>query len=127
MDQTDRIRHAYDEIPYDSFPYRDTHPDRMSVVGALAGLSCAPADSCRVLELGCASAGNIIPMAEALPGSRFVGIDLSPRQIQQGVDLIAKLGLANIELRAQSIMDFPADEGSFDYIIAHGLYSWVPS
>ena len=127
MNETDRIRKSYDEIPYDSFPYAMSHPDRMSVVGTLSGLSPAQATRCRVLELGCASAGNLIPMAQALANSYFLGVDLSPKQIEQGQSLIDTLGLKNIELRAQSIMDFPDACEPFDYIIAHGMYSWVPA
>jgi SAM-dependent methyltransferase/methyltransferase-like protein len=127
MNATDRIRQSYDDVPYDSFPYAVTHPDKMGVIGILAGVNAAPAANCRVLELGCASGGNLLPMAVTLPNSRFVGIDLSPRQIEVGNSAVKAVGATNLELRAQSIMDFPADEGPFDYIIAHGLYSWVPT
>ena len=37
------------------------------------------------------------------------------------------MGLKNVEIRHQSILDFPDTEGKFDYIIAHGFYSWVPA
>jgi methyltransferase-like protein/ubiquinone/menaquinone biosynthesis C-methylase UbiE len=79
-----------------------------------------------VLELGCAAGGNLIPMAYALPQSQFVGIDLSQRQIADGRKLCDELNLANIELRAGSITDIDPSWGQFDYIICHGVYSWVP-
>ena len=92
----------------------------------LAGLHPAPVENCRVLELGAASGGNLIPMAYALPKSQFWGIDISRVHIDQGLLKIKDLGLANLRLEQMDILDFPADAGTFDYIIAHGIFSWVP-
>ncbi len=117
---------SYDRFPYVSLPFLETHPDRLRVLAALFGLDTAPAEECRVLELGCAAGGNIIPMAETLPGSRFVGVDLSERQISDGAAVIRELGLGNIELRHADLRALGPELGRFDYIIAHGLYSWVP-
>jgi len=117
----------YDRIPYLSLPITDTHPDHLAVLGRLFGLATSDPANCRVLELGCAGGGNLIPMAFHLPGSRFVGIDLSAAQVAQGAQLIERLGLANIELRQGDILDLDAEAlGRFDFVIAHGVYSWVP-
>jgi methyltransferase-like protein/ubiquinone/menaquinone biosynthesis C-methylase UbiE len=89
-------------------------------------MSPAPPRCCRVLELGCASGGNLIPLAEALPTSHFSGLDLSPTQIAEGQEAIAHLGLRNIDLHCRDLAEIEAAYGEFDYIIAHGLYSWVP-
>jgi methyltransferase-like protein len=117
---------SYDELPYESFPFAFSHPDRLATVALLHGLRSPAVDRCRVLELGCASGGNLIPMAVGLPNSQFVGIDLSRRQIGDGQQTVAALGLRNIELKALSILEVGADFGQFDYIICHGVYSWVP-
>ena len=117
---------TYDDLPYSDNAFMLAHPDRLAVVGTLHGLSPAPVDRCTVLELGCGLGGNIIPMAAVIPNSRFVGIDLSGKQIELGRAVIDQLGLGNIELRQQDLMDFGADEGPFDYILCHGVYSWVP-
>jgi len=82
---------------------------------------------CRVLELACADGSNLIPMACALPESVFLGIDLSQRQVKAGQQTIAALGLTNIELRPLDIREVDESFGTFDYIIAHGIYSWVPA
>src|SRR4051794_19436459 len=94
------VRTSYDELPYPSLPYPYSHPDHLGVVATLLGLSPAPADGCRVLELGCASGGNLIPLAYAYPGSTFLGIDLSREQIREGEAFRQALGLDNVELRA---------------------------
>lgn len=79
-----------------------------------------------MLELGCASGNNLIPIAENMPNAKFVGIDYSEPQIAAGKKTIADLGLKNIELRQANIMDIGPKDGMFDYIIVHGIFSWVP-
>lgn len=120
------VTNAYDEVPYESLALVETYPDRLATIALLHGLEPAPVAEARVLELGCASGGNLIPMAMTLPGTRFVGVDLSQRQVDDGREAIKAIGLKNIELRAMSLEDVGADFGLFDYIICHGVYSWVP-
>lgn len=116
---------SYDEIPYESQPFPQSHPDHLATLGHLFGLSPAPITQCRVLELGCAAGGNLIPMAFHLPDSEFMGIDLSRRQIKSGHKSIQDLELQNISLRDASILNVKSTWGVFDYIICHGVYSWV--
>lgn len=118
---------SYDELPYTSYPYFRTAPDRMCALARLFGLVAAPPSLARVLELGCASGGNIVPLAERWPEAHFVGIDLSERQIEEGNAIIAETGLSNVELRHASILDVDASWGRFDYVVCHGVYSWVPT
>jgi SAM-dependent methyltransferase len=121
------LQKSYDEFPYLSFPFPQSHPDRLATIGWLLGMSPAPVDRCRVLEVGCASGGNLVPMAYSLPGAQFVGVDFSPVQIDRGAADVEALGLSNLRLVALDIMGFSAEFGTFDYIIAHGVYSWVPN
>jgi SAM-dependent methyltransferase len=118
---------SYDEIPYEGWPIEVTHPDHLGAVAALLGLRPAPPDRCRVLELGCTDGANLLAMALTLPDSRFVGIDLGSRQIAHGQSVVRDLGLTNVELRAASILDVDDSFGQFDYLICHGVYSWVPA
>ena len=39
---------------------------------------------------------------------------------------MSELNLPNIELKALSIADLDSSYGQFDYIICHGVFSWVP-
>lgn len=117
---------SYDLVPYSVHAFPQTHPDRLATIATLFGLQPAPPASCRVLELGCGRGGNLIPMALAAPEARFVGIDLSRRQIQDARAVASELGLKNLDLRDVSIMDVGDDFGTFDYILTHGVYSWVP-
>jgi methyltransferase-like protein/protein-L-isoaspartate O-methyltransferase len=117
---------TYDEIAYPGFPYPRTHPDALATLGHLYGLDVVPVDRCRVLELGCGDGQNLVPMALDLPKSTFVGIDLAESAIASGRRCVSELGLHNIQLLHEDVLDFDCASGSFDYIIAHGLYSWVP-
>jgi methyltransferase-like protein/cyclopropane fatty-acyl-phospholipid synthase-like methyltransferase len=116
---------AYDLVPYDSHAFSSTRPENLSVIARLFGLETADFATAKILELGCASGGNIIPLAELYPNSHFTGVDYSAKQIQAGQECIHALGLKNISLQAMSIADIYDDFGEFDFIIAHGVYSWV--
>jgi methyltransferase-like protein/SAM-dependent methyltransferase len=117
---------TYDDMPYDSHPFAQTHPDRLATVATLFGLNPPRLERCRVLELGCAAGGNLIPMALSLPRATFLGIDLSHRQVADGRATVQALGLKNVSLQHLSILDVGANWGPYDYIICHGVYSWVP-
>lgn len=118
---------AYDQVTYPNFAFPQTHPDRLATLATLFNMTPPAVESCRVLELGCGDGGNLIPMAFSLPGSKFVGIDRAEKPIEKGNAVIAALGLQNIELVRFDINELSDSLGRFDYVIAHGLYSWVPS
>jgi SAM-dependent methyltransferase len=88
-------------------------------------MSPAPVERCRVLEIGCGDGGNLVPMAYFLPQSRFTGIDLAASPVGEGNAAIAALELQNISMRVADLRDLGPDAGEFDYILAHGVYSWV--
>ena len=118
--------HNYDTVPYEDCPITETHPDYLCVTGRLFGINTTPPDRCRVLELGCASGGNLIPMAYYWPESTFIGIELSKKQAEEGNTLIEELQLDNINIVHSDILRLDRSIGTFDYIIAHGVFSWVP-
>ena len=117
---------SYDLVLYPSYTHAQTHPDRLATVATLLGMNPAPVARCRVLELGCGDGSNLIPMAFGLPGSEFVGIDLAARPVAMGKEMAGDLGLKNVRLVQDSLIRIDASWGPFDYIIAHGMYSWVP-
>lgn len=121
----DLLEAEYDRYPYDSFPFAHSHPIHLHTLGTLFGLTPSPVENARILELGGASGGNVIPIAFRFPNAQLLGIDLSSKEIEEGNRHIQALSLHNITLRHQSILDFSPEEGLFDYIICHGVYSWV--
>ena len=116
---------SYDDVPYGNVAFAQTHPDRLAATARLFRLNPPAVTTGRVLELGCASGGNLLPMAFNLPEADFVGIDLSRRQIDEGMDIVRALGISNVSLRHASILDVSEDWGEVDYIICHGVFSWV--
>lgn len=116
---------AYEDFQYENLAFRNTHPDWLGTVGRIFGMDPARADACRVLELGCGPGGNLVPLAELLPGSEFVGVDRSSSQIARARADAAAIGATNVRFEAMDILDVP-DWGPFDYVICHGVFSWVP-
>ncbi len=118
---------SYDTVRYPGLPYASTHPDHLATTAMLHGLAAVPPDRCRVLEVACGDGGNLVPMAYALPRSAFLGIDLARDAIEDARALARRAGVANVAFEALDLTRFPADAGAFDYIVAHGVYSWVPA
>jgi SAM-dependent methyltransferase len=121
------IRARYDDLPYSSYAYSHSAPEQMAAVSTLFGMPAPEVATARVLELGGASGGNLIPFALRHAGAEAVGVDISGVQVQEGRDYIARLGVGNVTLTQADFLEMDVDSlGQFDYIIAHGVYSWVP-
>src|SRR4051812_35199224 len=128
MDEAvDQLRAAYDAVPYESHAFPQTAPGHLAAIAYIFGLDAIDVTTARVLEIGCAAGGNVIPFAALHPEARVVGIDLSSVQVEQGRRRVKALGLKNLELLQGDIaaMNLTA-LGQFDLIICHGVYSWVP-
>jgi SAM-dependent methyltransferase len=121
------VNNPYDRVAYRTLPRRQTHPDRLAAIARFFGMNPAPPAACRVLEIGCGNGGNLIPLGYYLPESRFTGIDLAAAPIAAARAMAGDLALSNIEIRVADLRDLAAEQGEFDYIFAHGLYSWVPA
>src|SRR5262245_42743715 len=117
---------SYDQVPYAFYSFPESHPRRLQGTAHLFGLETPALATCRVLELGCAGGGNIVPMAYSLPDAELIGIDLVPSQIEAARKFADGCGVKNLELRAANITEVTPAWGNFDYIIAHGVFSWVP-
>jgi len=125
QDEVLRTARRYDEIPYVSIPDQALQPSRLCALARLFGLAPPAPSAARTLEIGCASGGHLIPLAAAHPDAHFTGIDISPVQIAEGQARIARLGLGNVRLEVRSFTELDAADGPFDYIVCHGVYSWV--
>ncbi len=115
----------YKELGYKSYPFPFTTPAYLEAYGTLVGLNTPPAKTARVLELGATYGGNIISQAVHNPEATFVGIELSQDQVEKGNKIISDAKLDNVSLIQGDIMNFDETLGTFDYIIAHGFYSWI--
>jgi len=116
---------SYDDVPYEGGIVGGTHPEHLATMARLFGIDAAPPEKCRVLEIGCATGANLLPMGHGLPGSTFLGIDPSLRQIEMGRRILAEYGVTNVQLEAVDVRDIVESGREFDYIICHGVFSWV--
>ncbi len=102
---------SYDAVPYGSYPIAASHPDRMFGVAKLFGLSPVPPENARILELGCAGGGNLLPIASQFPNASWVGIDLSASQCEVANIAINFIGLKNIQIKQGSIAEITSELG----------------
>lgn len=120
------MENPYNQVVYHSAPFPQAHIARVATMGTLLSIDPPDVKACRVLELGCNDGSNLIPMALEFPESQFVGIDLAEVPIARATETAAELGLENITFRVGDVMQLGGQPGECDYLIAHGLFSWVP-
>jgi trans-aconitate methyltransferase len=115
----------YDVTPYTDHAYAESHPERLASVARLNRFQPADLGSAHVLEIACGRGGNLLSMAAGMPSAQFVGIDRSPRQIDEATEIARACRLENVELRSTDFETLETGSGEFDYVLAHGLVSWI--
>jgi SAM-dependent methyltransferase len=126
MNDPERTALSYDDVPYDVGPVAGAHPDRLAVTAMLWSIEPPDVEQCRILELGCSTGENLAALAVALPDAELHGIDASPAQIATGTERLRAIGLDNVALECRRIEELDTDGRPFDFILCHGVYSWVP-
>lgn len=125
-------RFAYDEVPYDTEANSEAHPRAMATLARLFGIDAAAPSTARVLEIGCGDGEHMIAAASYLPRARFVGFDLAADAVARGIEIARQAGADNVALLHRDVRDVRAsgleapNARPFDYVVAHGVYSWVP-
>lgn len=118
---------SYDSVSYPTMIFPHAHPDRMALMARIHGLEPAPVGSARVLEIGGGDGANVIAMAAAYPQGRFFNFDLAASAVARGQALLKEAGLGNVRVEVGDILDAAENlSETFDYIIVHGVYAWVP-
>ncbi len=117
---------AYDTVHYPSQARKESHPSRLQTLALLAGLKPAPLARCRVLELGCGTGANLIPFAQDYPEAECLGVDLAESALELARADASALGCSNLHYQAGDLAAWSAPGRQFDYIIVHGVFSWVP-
>ena len=117
---------AYDVLEYPSHVHPQAHPSRLAAIARLHGINAASPRACHLLEVGCGDGLQLLTLAMAYPHSRFVGVDLSQAAIARGEAMRQRLGLDNLSLVAADLMTWDPGPDPYDYIVAHGFFSWVP-
>jgi methyltransferase-like protein/ubiquinone/menaquinone biosynthesis C-methylase UbiE len=117
---------VYDRVPYPTATYTQTHVRRLAAIARLFGVNAPDIRTCRVLEIGCSDGANLVNMAVDLPESQLVGIDVSQMAISRATDLARHAGVENVTFRQVDVAELVGRPGECDYVIAHGVFSWVP-
>lgn len=117
---------AYDALEYPTYIHPQMHPSRLAAIARLHGVAAASPRRCKVLEIGCGSALQLLALAQAYPDSHFVGLDLSHSAVAKGDALRKQAGIDNAELVCADLLEWDPGDAAFDYILAHGFHSWVP-
>jgi methyltransferase-like protein/trans-aconitate methyltransferase len=117
---------SYDDLPYDSMAFDYTQPEHVAAIGILMGMQVPELSKARILEIGCASGGNLVNFAAKHADAYCLGVDISKKQIDDGRAFVAACGITNLHLEAMDIRDLPDDTPKFDFIICHGVLAWVP-
>ncbi|GAA5484135.1 class I SAM-dependent methyltransferase [Haloferula sargassicola] len=123
----DAVRELYSQRRYPALSHPETHPGTLAATARCCGVITPPlVDSCRLLEIGCASGHNLLPLAERFPDSTFHGIDFSDSAIRAAEQAARAVGLENITFEHADLTDWQPPEEPFDFVIAHGMLSWIP-
>lgn len=115
----------YETYHFISKPSKERHIEKIAAISRLWGIDAKIPTDAKVLELGAGTGDSLISMAISYPNSYFIGVDKSKSQVQKGNEYIKKLNLKNIELLEQDFSHFKSKIKKFDYIIVHGVFSWV--
>jgi SAM-dependent methyltransferase len=104
----------------------DLSPARLRLVAALNGFTPPPAHEFDYCELGCAHGDTTAALAAAFPRASFVGVDLNPEHIASARAVARGGELANVRFFERDFEDLAKEDlPDFDFIVAHGVLSWI--
>jgi SAM-dependent methyltransferase len=125
-DQAKAPQFAYDRVAYPSFVLDDLTPNRLRASALAHGLRPPDVATASILEIGCGDGINLIGFGAVYPNARAVGFDLSASAIERGRELVEASGLTNVDLHVGDALTYPREGQTFDYIVCHGVLTWVP-
>ena len=117
---------SYDEVPYADRVHPATHPDLLAVVATLFGMSPARRIDAAFSSWAAPAAPTSSRSPRPCPG-RASSASISLRQVAVGRQKVPAGGSTNVALHAMSLVDVGEALGLFDYVLCHGVYSWVPA
>ena len=119
------VGELYQSRGYPPMSHPSTDPAATSVAAWFAGLRPPHPGTARILEIGCASGHNLLPLAARWPGALCTGADISGEAIAQARRRAEEAGIRNVSFIAADLRDLDFSGQEFDFIIAHGVFSWV--
>ena len=137
MSQSSDWKHGYfADNGYTFGYYREMAPCYLAWAALLQGV-IVPTRNFRYIDLGCGQGLGLILQAACHPESEFVGVDFMPAHVAHARRLAQAAGITNVrfiegdftalENDASALADAAGAplEGQTDYVVAHGIASWV--
>ena len=118
---------VYDAVTYQGVVVQSCSPGHLALCSLWRHGPRPATKKFSVTELGCGDGSNLLPLAFYSRESTFVGVDNSAAAIHCAEEGARYLDLDNIQFIQEDVRTLNHSGcRSSDYIIAHGLYSWVP-
>lgn len=121
----DAVDELYQSRGYPPMSHPSSDPAVTSVAARFAGLKPPHPSAARILEIGCAAGHNLLPLAARWPGASFTGVDISRPMVAEAERRARGAGITNVSFAAADLRELDFAGREFDYIIAHGVFSWV--
>ena len=120
----EKIRQQFDNAPYPRLPldhspktdYQSLYIHNLVTAYYLRNQKVIETDGKVILDAGCGSGYKSLVLAEANPGAKIVGIDLSEESVKLARQRLEYHGFDNVEFQALSIEDLRSLNQQFDYI-----------
>ena len=107
--------------------FRELSPAWLNYAAAVNGAATRPLDGAFVyLELGCGFGASTVVNAGAFPQGEFHGCDIIPAHVEGARRHAAALGVANVTFHEADFDQLLSRRWPpCDFIVLHGVYSWV--
>ncbi len=113
------------DIAYASRFHREHSPAWLAATLTALGFPSPPIRASRWCEIGCGDGFGACLLAAANPGTQFTGIDINPDHVAAARRRASEAGLGNIDFHLLDISDGRRQYASYEFIVAHGIFSWV--
>jgi SAM-dependent methyltransferase len=116
------------EIDYTWGFHKELSPTNLAWTAGLRGHTAPAADDAfTYCELGCGNGLSLNIFAAAHPKASFYGLDFNPSHVANGRRTAEQGGIPNATFLERSFADLAGEKElpAFDYIVLHGIWSWV--
>ncbi|MEC4678764.1 MAG: class I SAM-dependent methyltransferase [Nitrospirota bacterium] len=116
----------YNLIPYEGGASFNTAPGHLALCALWKTGTKPSLSSFCYVELGCGNGANLLALAFYHKNATFIGIDNAESELNRAQKAAEGLSLNNIQFLHEDVRQL--NDVSLlpcDYIVAHGLYSWV--
>ena len=96
-----------------------------TLVDLLHGDTAYPAGA-RVLEAGCGTGAQTLPLARNSPGAEITAVDISAPSLAEAEARVAAAGIANVRFRQADLTRLPFADGAFDHAFVCFVLEHLP-